>query len=397
MPHDKTISINGAGIAGLTLALALAKFGFRVVIAEQNPSISEFGAGLQISPNARRVLNACGLDRQISDHSFEPDGIDIYRHGKPEPLAKVTLGDFAKKRYENVPYAVMHRADLAQQLFLATKKFPNIEILFGVSDTEVEDTPDVVSVIIHRDNQPPFPITARAHIGADGVRSQTRIAHLGGHKPQFTGYVAWRAMADFAQLENDVSKHRTSLFWGPDYHLVLYPLAQREQFNIALFTEFSLPLEDGDTPEVSNKSLRKNKTLPKIMESVSDHWTAWPLFEVKHQNWFKGNVAILGDAAHAMLPFQAQGAAMAIEDAGLLAAILASEPDNKVAFEKWQSLRQPRVQKVQETSQKNGKVFHMSPPTSWARDAVVSRLSAEGHLERLDWIYAHDPFEGMLS
>jgi hypothetical protein len=121
-------------------------------------------------------------------------------------------------------------------------------------------------------------------------------------------------MADFAQLENDVSKHRTSLFWGPDYHLVLYPLAQREQFNIALFTEFSLPLEDGDTPEVSNKSLR-----------------------------------------------------------------------------------QPRVQKVQETSQKNGKVFHMSPPTSWARDAVVSRLSAEGHLERLDWIYAHDPFEGMLS
>ena len=132
------------------------------------------------------------------------------------------------------------------------------------------------------------------------------------------------------------------------------------------------------------------------MESISEPWTAWPLFNVKTDTWFKGNVAILGDAAHAMLPFQAQGAAMSIEDAGLLATILASETNNAIAFGKWQNLRQPRANRVQDQSQRNGFVFHMSPPLSWARDAVVAGKTAEGHLERLDWIYAHDAFEGML-
>ncbi|MFT6658913.1 FAD-dependent monooxygenase [Maritalea sp.] len=397
MGPDKTISINGAGIAGLTLALALAKFGFRVVIAEQHHEISQFGAGLQISPNARRVLNELGLDKALCAHSFEPEGIDIFRHGKPDPLSQVTLGQFAKDRYDGTPYAVMHRADLAQQLYKATKAFPNIEILFGATQTRVEDLGDAVSVIIERDGKPSYPLTARAHLGADGVRSVTRTDVLGGKPPQYTGYVAWRAMANIEQLSGILSTERTSLFWGPDYHMVVYPLQQRKQFNIVLVTEFSLPLEDSDTPEISNKSLRKNNRLSSIMESISDPWTAWPLFGVKTNTWYKGNVAILGDAAHAMLPFQAQGAAMSIEDAGLLAAILASETDNATAFGKWQNLRQPRANKVQDQSQKNAFVFHMSPPLSWGRDAVVSAKSAQGHLERLDWIYAHDPFEGLVG
>ncbi|MGJ8527721.1 FAD-dependent monooxygenase [Maritalea sp.] len=397
MSPNKAISINGAGIAGLTLAIALAKFGFRVVVAEQQSEISEFGAGLQISPNARRALNALGLSELIGEKSFEPAGIDIYSHGKPNPIAEVTLGKFAADRYDGTPYAVMHRADLAQQLYKATKSFPNIEVLFGVTNTRVEDIGDGVSVIIEREGHSPYPVTARAHIGADGVRSHTRIDMLGGKRPQYSGYVAWRAMADFDQLSKIVSTERSSLFWGPDYHMVVYPLAERKQFNVALFTEFSLPLEDSDTPEISNKSLRKNSILARILESISDPWTAWPLFSVKTSTWYKGNVAILGDAAHAMLPFQAQGAAMAIEDAALLAAIFASDADNKTAFEKWQSLRKPRADAIQDVSQKNAYIFHLSPPLSWGRDFVVSGKNADAHLKRLDWIYKHDPFEGMVG
>ncbi len=157
MGPDKTISINGAGIAGLTLALALAKLGFRVVIAEQSREISQFGAGLQVSPNARRVLNELGLNEVIAAHSFEPAGIDIYRHGKSAPLSKVTLGQFSKERYAGTPYAVMHRADLAEQLYKATKAFPNIEILFGVTQTRVEDLGDGVSVIIEREGKASYP------------------------------------------------------------------------------------------------------------------------------------------------------------------------------------------------------------------------------------------------
>ena len=118
--------------------------------------------------------------------------------------------------------------------------------------------------------------------------------------------------------------------------MVVYPLAQRQQFNVALFTEFALPLQDDDTPEISNKSLSKNKLLSSIMDSISAPGTAWPLFGVRTDKWYQGNVAILGDAAHAMLPFQAQGAAMAIEDAGLLAAVMAASSDNKTAFSQWQ-------------------------------------------------------------
>ena len=397
MSHEKTITINGAGIGGLTLAIALAKFGFRVVVAEQQSAISEFGAGIQVSSNARRVLNAIGLSDQITANSFEPNGIDIYRHGKETPLTSITLGKFATDRYDGVPYSVMHRADLAEQLFQATKKFPNIEILFGVTATRVEDSVDGVSVVIEREGKPSFPVTARAHIGADGVRSATRIEQLGGQKPEYTGYVAWRGMADFEKLGKLLSAEKTSLFWGPDYHMVVYPLAQRQQFNVALFTEFALPLQDDDTPEISNKSLSKNKLLSSIMDSISAPWTAWPLFGVHTDKWYQGNVAILGDAAHAMLPFQAQGAAMAIEDAGLLAAVMAASSDNKTAFSQWQNLRQPRATKVQDVSQKNGFVFHMTPPMSWARDAVVAGKSPTAHLERLDWLYAHDPFEGMLE
>jgi len=397
MGPDKTISINGAGIAGLTLALALAKFGFRVVIAEQHKEISQFGAGLQVSPNARRVLNQLGLNDAIAAHSFEPNGIDIYRHGKSEPLSQITLGQFAKDRYDGTPYAVMHRADLAQQLYKATKSFPSIEILFGVTDTRVEDLGEAVSVIIERDGKPSYPLTARAHIGADGVRSVTRTGILNGKPPQYSGYVAWRAMADFEQLGKILPKDRSALFWGPDYHMVVYPLPKRDQFNVVLVTEFALPLEETDTPAISNKSLSKNKLLSSIMDSISDPWTAWPLFSVKTDTWHKGNVAMLGDAAHAMLPFQAQGAAMSIEDAGSLATMLASETDNAKAFNKWQNLRQSRVNKVQDQSQKNGFVFHMSPPLSWGRDAVVARKSAKAHLERLDWIYEHDAFEGIAG
>jgi len=397
MGPDKTVLINGAGIAGLTLALGLAKFGFRVVVAEKQKEISEFGAGLQISPNARNVLNELGLNDALTANSFEPEGIDIYRHGKAEPLAKVTLGDFAQKRYAGTQYAVMHRADLAEQLFAATKQFPSIEIFFNVTSANVEDQAEGVSAIIEREGQPAFPITARAYIGADGVRSQTRIEQLGGQRPQYSGYVAWRALAPIDKLKHLVATDRTSLFWGPDYHMVVYPLLQRDQFNVALFTEFALPLEDNDTPEISNKSLSKNKRLASIMDSISEPWTAWPLFGIRTSEWSKGNVAILGDAAHAMLPFQAQGAAMAIEDAGLLATILASDENNKSAFAKWQNLRKPRTDAVQDISQKNGFVFHMSPPMSWARDAVVASKSANAHLERLDWIYKHDPFEGMVT
>lgn len=395
----KTISIAGAGIAGLTLAIALAKFGFRVVVAERQEAPSEFGAGLQISPNARRVLNALGLGEDFAANSFAPDAIDIYPHKRPTPINSVQLGDFATNRFDGVPYAVAHRADLLNCLYRAAKKFANIEIHFGVEDIDLTQADGGVSILLKDKSGVPFPVTARAHIGADGVRSDTRVKLLGGPKPKFTGYVAWRALADIDDVAQHLPMNHTSLFWGPDYHVVLYPLPHQGKVNIALFSthKHKSIARDADIKlDPKRLSIIENKVLAPILDSLYDQFTPWPLFGVTCDHWYKNNIALIGDAAHAMLPFQAQGAAMGMEDAGLLAVLLAAEPDNAKAFAQYQTSRKPRVDKVQKQSAKNGKIFHMRPPKSWARDLVVARQSPDAQLKRLDWIYQHDPFEGML-
>lgn len=395
----KTISIAGAGISGLTLAIALAKFGFRVVVAERQSAPSEFGAGLQISPNARRVLNSLGLSDDFAANSFAPEAIDIYPHKHTRPINSVQLGDFATKRYQGVPYAVAHRADLLNCLYRAAKKFANIDMHFGIEEIDATQSADGVSILLKDQRGTPYPVTARAHIGADGVRSETRIKHFGGPKAQFTGYVAWRTLAPLSHIARHLPIDRTSLFWGPDYHVVLYPLPHQSQANIALFTRYSSRSVSRDEDLKLNPqrfSLKENSVLAPILDSVYDQFTPWPLFGVRCKNFYHKNMALIGDAAHAMLPFQAQGAAMGIEDAGLLAVLLATEPDNGKAFARYQALRKPRVDKVQDQSAQNGKIFHMRPPKAWARDFVVARQSPEAQLKRLDWIYAHDPFEGML-
>lgn len=395
----KTIAVAGAGIAGLTLAIALAKFGFRVVVAEKQKTPSEFGAGLQISPNARRVINALGLDQDFAANSFAPEAIDIYPHKHQTPINSVQLGEFATQHYGGVPYAVAHRADLLNCLYRAAKKFANIDVHFGVEEIDATQTDDGVSILLKDQRGTPFPVTARALIGADGVRSQTRIKHINGKKPKFTGYVAWRALASIDHIAKFLPMDHTSLFWGPDYHVVLYPLPHQQSVNIALFSTHkhkSITREDELKLDPNKLSIKENSTLSPILDSLYDQFAPWPLFGITCEDWYKGNIALIGDAAHAMLPFQAQGAAMGMEDAGLLAVLLAAETNNAKAFAKYQTLRKPRVDKVQQQSAKNGKIFHMRPPQSWARDFVVARQSPDAQLKRLDWIYKHDPFEGML-
>ncbi|MCF4098738.1 FAD-dependent monooxygenase [Maritalea mediterranea] len=397
---DKTIAIAGAGIAGLTLAIALAKFGFRVVVAEKQTVPSEYGAGLQISPNARRVLNMLGLDENFAANSFAPEAIDIYPHNAEKPINSVQLGAFASQRYNGIPYAVAHRADLLNCLYRAAKKFANIDMHFGVEDIDTTPAANGVSIILKDQRGTPYPVTARALIGADGVRSPTRINHVNGQAPKFTGYIAWRTLMPLTHLDAHLSTIHTSLFWGPDYHVVVYPLPHQQRANVALFTRHSrknVSREDEIALDPNRISIKKNNILSAFLDSFYDQFTLWPLFGVNCETWYKGNIALIGDAAHAMLPFQAQGAAMGMEDAGLLAVLLAGEANNAKAFAQYQKLRKPRVDKVQQQSAKNGKIFHMRPPKAWARDFVVARQSPDAQLKRLDWIYAHDPFEGMLD
>ena len=388
MGASRTICIIGAGIAGLTLALGLAKFGLNVVILERNAGISEFGAGLQISPNARKVLDRLGLDEALAQKSFTPKGIDIYPDGRERPLQTLSLGEEIAHQF-GAPYSVMHRADLVEILQAATRPFANIDIVFGATDIEIETT-DTLSVSAREPDGKMRRVRPFALVGADGVRSAIRTGMLGGPEARYTGKVAWRALVAPEALEGQVRLDHTSLLLGSDFHLVVYPLPHRNAVNLALFTreaESDLSVLHSRSPRLKPGS---NARLQAILKAVGEDWTPWILSSAELDSWHRGPIGLIGDAAHAMLPFQAQGAAMAIEDAAVLAPLLAASPNPEHAFTRYHALRHERVRRVQEVSRKNGKIFHMRWPLSMARNTVIALEGPRGHFKRLAWLYGHD-------
>lgn len=388
----RTIYIAGAGIAGLTLALALAKFGATVVLLERNKAVQEIGAGLQISPNARRVLNQLGLDKQLQARSFVPSGIDVLPFRARRPLTTLTLGETVRKRY-GADYAVMHRADLAEILFRACRRFANIDIVFGVRSFDAECHARGVSVVAETATGEARNARAFAFVGADGVNSRTRTTLLDGPESSYSGYVAWRTTLPAGALDAVLATDRTSLLFGPGYHAVSYPLPYRKQLNLALFAREKPEKAFGPQPPKAPHlpwAVLRSPHFDAIMAAAAGSWGYWPISTVETALWSDRSIGILGDAAHAMLPFQAQGAAMAIEDAALLAPLLMTEPDAASAFSRFAALRQKRVERVRRVSRANGFAFHLEWPFTLGRNAVIALQGPEGQLRRLDWLYGYD-------
>jgi salicylate hydroxylase len=388
----RTIYIAGAGIAGLTLALALAKFGATVVVIERNDGIQEFGAGVQISPNARRVLNQLGLDRQIAANSFEPEGIDLYSFRSKSPVQTLKLGATARARF-GVPYAVMHRADLAEALYRACRRFASVDVVFGVRSFDAVAHARGVSVSIDEAGGRARNARAFAFVGADGVNSPTRTQILGGSKAEPQHRAAWRTLLDLDKVGNIVARDRTSVLFGPGYHAVCYPLPRLGKLNVALFAK--LPRERGKAAVTADRPILPWAALPSerfnaLMAAAGADWSLWPLATVGLDDWHHGGIGLIGDAAHSMVPFQAQGAAMAIEDAAILAPLLMTEPRAEEAFERFIAMRRTRIDRVTQTSVSNGFAFHLDWPFSIARDAVLRLQGPEAHLKRLAWLYGFD-------
>lgn len=385
----RTYYVAGAGITGLTLALALAKFGATVVVLERGSSISEFGAGLQISPNARKVLNNLGMDEALTQRSLEPSGIDIYPWRRPTPLVTLELGAIMRQRF-GAAYAVMHRADLADALYMACRRFANIDILFGVRSWDVVSHARGVTVAIDEANGQSRTGRAHAFIGADGVHSRTRTEVLKGPPAQYRQRVAWRTLVPFDSVAGQLALDRVSVLFAPGHHMVCYPLPHRRQVNLALFAKVPRgDIELGNEP-ILPRVLRPSPRLNVLLAAAGDRWSAWPMSTVHAKNWHAGNIGLAGDAAHAMVPFQAQGAAMGIEDAGILAPLLIAESSAETAFEKYELARQHRVGRVAHISASNGRIFHMPWPLSIARNAVIGLQGSRGHLRRLAWLYGHE-------
>ena len=389
----RTIYIAGAGIAGLTLALALARFGATVVVLERAQGLAEIGAGLQLSPNARRLLNRLGLDAAIAAKSLEPTGIDIYPFRANRPLVTLELGLAMRAKF-GAPYAVMHRAELADILFRACRRFANIDVAFGVRSFDARSDADGVSVNFEQAKGAARDARVFGLVGADGVNAATRTGLLRGPEAHYSGLVAWRALLDFAALEGLLALDRTSLLMAPGYHAVCYPLPHRKCFNVALFTKerpgAAASVTAPTRPRLP-RAAQPSRHFSAILEAGGDNWGLWPVGTVAAPAWHEGGIGLIGDAAHAMLPFQAQGAAMAIEDAAILAPLLMTEATVEAAFRRFDGLRRKRIARVASVSAGNGGVFHLAWPFTLGRDLALLAQGKRGHLRRLGWLYGYDP------
>lgn len=392
MALSRNIVIAGAGIGGLTAALAVAARGFRAVIMERAEKLEEAGAGLQLSPNASRVLIDLGLEKDLAPYVIAPEGISINSARSGGELARIPLGG-AATRY-GAPYWIVRRADLQAALLARVLSHHDVELRLGCQYEDVASYAKGVTVVQRKGSarqQEP----ALALIGADGVWSKVRHQMYPDVLPKFTGRIAWRGTVDAKQLPREFNARRVQLWMGQNAHIVAYPMKDGKRINVvAIVTgEWNKPgwSEPGDAAEIAQFFLPPRWPIaPRMLIGAVDGWRKWALFAIKDGGvWGKGTVALLGDASHAMLPFVAQGAGMAIEDAAVVSKCLQEGKDNvTAAFAKYANLRAPRVSHVQRTARTTGDIYHMRGPMAFARDQTIRVLGGAGLLAQQNRVYS---------
>lgn len=381
------IHIIGAGIAGLATALALARNGREVEIVDQAPALSEVGAGLQMSPNASRILIALGLGPELDKAVARPSRISLVSGHSLRTIAHVPCGEFAARRW-GAPYGVLHRADLQAMLLEAVMADPRCHLRLG-QRIETKDFEELQRPIA--DRGPPLVI------GADGVWSQTRRLVAGAAHPRFSGQVAWRFKIDAERARTLLDPAKVSVFLAPRTHLVAYPLEGGKSINMVAIANGKDP---GETWAAAENPDSRSELLdafgdwhPKIREILNDapRMTWWPLFEMPDGRWFDDDrIILIGDAAHAMTPFAAQGAAMAIEDGYELAQALTAEAeDRRVVLQRYESHRRARIGKARKRAAFNQFAYHARGPIRLGRNIVLGLRRPESLAADLDWLYGY--------
>jgi salicylate hydroxylase len=394
---SRTLIVAGAGIGGLTAALALAAKGFRVKVLEQAERLEETGAGIQLSPNATRVLLALGLETKLRAQIVVPERLVVRAASSGREIVCMPLGDAAHRRYR-APYWVIHRADLQTILAEAAQDNPEVTVQLGTAVKGFVTQPGGVAVYARRRGGILLEERGIGLVGADGLWSTVRGLIEKPAPPRFRHRVAWRASVPAAEVADDFRAPVVQLWLGHGAHLVHYPVKAGALLNIVAIARdgwhgpgFGEP---GTREEVLGRFRRSSwaKTARDLL-AVPERWLKWALFD-RPPLHASGNsnapVTLLGDAAHPMLPFLAQGGAMAIEDAGALADALAARPDDPApAMRRYEALRGPRTQRMADTARRTGAIYELFGPAALMRDTLMRALGGERLLARQDWVYAY--------
>ncbi len=382
--------VAGGGIGGLASALGLARQGFDVRLFEQAPDFSEIGAGIQVGPNMIRALGRLGVADRVLADAWEPGNLVMRDALDGSVVTEIPLTDGFRERF-GAPYTVTHRADLLDALLEGCRAESAIELALGRRVESFEQDGERIVLDVSGDGA----VETGALVGADGLWSRIRASIMGGEKPRVAGHVAYRAVLRRDEVPEDLWGPDVVLWAGPKSHLVHYPLRRGKLFNlVAVFHSDRYSEgwdETGDADELWQHFEGVRSEVSRLLELI-ETWKFWVLCDRDpKRGWTSGRVTLLGDAAHPTLQYLAQGAAMAIEDAVVLARELRdARGDAVTAFPRYEDARVERTGRVQLTSRFYGDIYHAADVAAEIRKTMLSGRTPEQAWAGMQWLYGHE-------
>ena len=385
--NDKPVVIAGGGIGGLAAALGLAQRGFRVTVLEQAHEFGEIGAGIQLGPNAFHVFDALGVGALVKKNAVMMDRLLLIDGLTGERIIDIPTGRAFRRRFGN-PYAVIHRADIHGALLEGCRRSPRVELHTHSKVSGYRHENCGVSVEVAGRER----LHALALVGADGLRSAVREQIVGDGEPPVSGHMCYRAVLRLGDMPRDLRWPAATLWAGPNTHIVHYPLRGWKLFNLVATVvrdkEIAAHNEQASPKEVLPLFAANCDKIMSLMR-VPKVFRRWNLrFREPVANWTQGPVTLLGDAAHPMIQYYAQGACMAMED-GVCLAVMADRADGDFskAFQQYQELRLARTARVQLSAQMLGRIYHASGVERLVRNDMYRGQTPQSYYDALEWIY----------
>ena len=391
------ILIAGGGIGGLATAIGLAHKGIASIVLEKAATLGEIGAGIQLGPNAFHAFDFLGVGDAARKMAVYIDNLRLMDALTGGEITRIPLDDAFRARFGN-PYAVVHRGDLHGVFLKACQAHDLVELRTNAAVAGYRQDEHAATALLANGDR----VTGAALIGADGLWSKIREQLVGDGAPRVSGHTTYRSVIPVDQMPEDLRWNAATLWAGPKCHIVHYPLSGWKQFNLVVTYHNDAPEPVAGVP-VGHDEVRKgfdhvHPSAQQIIDKGTD-WKLWVLCDRDPvMNWVEGRVALLGDAAHPMLQYFAQGACMALEDAVCLSHELSQSDDLCVALTAYQDRRRLRTARVQLQSRQIGEhVYHPAGAHAALRNAVMSARGPDDWYDQIDWLYGSTGLEGAVS
>jgi salicylate hydroxylase len=384
---DLPFLVAGGGIGGLITAYALASKGFPVRVFEQAAEFKELGAGIQLGPNIFRAIERVGLKTSMLDDAWVPPKIEMRDALRGDIVTDILLGEPFIKRFGQ-PYAVTHRADIHGVYLRACQSNNLVSLETNRMIEDFVDEGDEVAIHFEGGEE----VRGRALIGCDGMWSKVRGKLIGDGAPRVSGHIAYRAVLKREEVPDDLWRPDVVLWAGPKTHFVHYPLRRGQLYNLVAVFHSDRYVEgwnsEGDPEELFRRFKGERPEVMRLLERI-ETWRMWVLCDREPvKDWSKGRVTLLGDAAHPMLQYLAQGACMASEDAVVLAENVAASPrDIPAAFKAYEQQRYLRTGRVQLMARVYGEFYHASGVTAELRYQMLHGRTPEQSYDGMAWLY----------